>query len=70
MRLLEALVRKLAKQTTTDGQPSLHTDGDVVLVEAFNELGWTDPQIDPRAPVAEEASAEPSPLRESSGSPT
>jgi hypothetical protein len=53
MRLLEALVRKLAKATTTDGHPSLHTDGDVVLVEAFATLGWTDPYIDPRVPAAE-----------------
>jgi len=63
MDLVEALTRKLAKRAVCDGAVGYQTDGDAVLVAAFEALGWTDPHVDPEPepePIVE-AAPEPAP---------
>jgi len=43
----EKFVRMHARRITQNGYTALSTNGDPLLVEAFDELGWTDPYIDP-----------------------
>ncbi len=43
----EKFVRMHARRITKNGYSALSTNGDPLLVEAFAELGWTDPYIDP-----------------------
>ncbi len=57
-KLLERFTRRLAKTTTRDGAVILVTDNDPLLVEAFKELGWSDPYADaPEEEVAVERKA-------------
>jgi hypothetical protein len=57
MDLLEQFVRRHARRTTQNGQVVIVTNGDALLLEAFKQLGWSDPYPDPEllppsAPVA------------------
>lgn len=47
MDILEHLVRSFARRTTVDGHVALITNGHPALVRAFEQLGWSDPHIDP-----------------------
>ncbi len=43
MTLVEQFARQHARQIVCNGEPALVTDGSPLLVEAFKELGWSDP---------------------------
>jgi hypothetical protein len=45
-KLLELFARRNAKRATRNGQTVLVTDNDPLLLEAFKELGWSDPYSD------------------------
>jgi hypothetical protein len=47
MNALEMLVRSYARRISKDGLVALITNGHPALIEAFKELGWADPYIDP-----------------------
>jgi len=56
MELLEQFVRRYARRTTQGGAIVLITDGVDIMVEAFKQLGWSDPYIDPlQLPVSTKA---------------
>lgn len=42
--LLARFVRRYARRTTVNGVVMMVTDDDPLLVEAFRQLGWSDPQ--------------------------
>lgn len=44
--LVEQLARRLARRTTQNGKTVLVTNNDPLLVDAFAELGWSDPYVD------------------------
>lgn len=46
MTLLEKFARRHARQISVDGALGLSTAGDPLLMEAFAELGWSDPHVD------------------------
>jgi len=46
MTVLEQFVRRTAKRAVRNGQTVLITDGDPLVVAAFQELGWSDPYED------------------------
>ena len=47
MTALEKCVRTFARRTTQNGHVVLVTNGQPALVDAFHELGWSDPYPDP-----------------------
>ena len=49
MTALEQFVRRYARRITVRGSSAFVTDGDPLLVEAFKQLGWTEPYADPIA---------------------
>lgn len=51
--IIEKFVRQHARRITQGGYSALSTNGDPLLVEAFDALGWTDPYIDPKEIEAE-----------------
>lgn len=54
MTTLEQLARSFARRTTQAGKVVLVTNGHPALVRAFQDLGWSDPYIDPTLlPVVE-----------------
>ena len=47
MTTIEKLVRTFARRTTQNGHVVLVTNGQPALVDAFHDLGWSDPYPDP-----------------------
>jgi hypothetical protein len=47
MNTVELLVRSFARRTTQDGKVVITSNGHPALVQAFTDLGWSDPYPDP-----------------------
>jgi hypothetical protein len=47
MDTIEQLVRSFARRTTQNGAVVITTNGHPALVQAFTDLGWSDPYPDP-----------------------